>query len=76
MSDNDNSAIRIGRLDTVGGVAGELGRVYRGMRRDEIDPGLGRALVAALRELRCCLESGSVEARLEAIETLIRGMKK
>ncbi len=60
--------IRIGRLNTVGGVVTELGRVYRKARRGEMDIGEGKSLTYILRELRCALEAKDVERRLDELE--------
>ena len=45
--------MRIGRLDTVGGVVTELGRIYRLARRSELDMADAKALTYVLREIRC-----------------------
>ncbi len=60
--------IRIGRLDTVGGVVTELGRIYRQARKGELDVGDGTRLAMILREIRCALEVSDFEARLLAVE--------
>ena len=60
----------IGRLHTVGHVVTELGRVYRLARRGEMDLGDAKSLTYVLRELRCALEAGDVERRLEALESV------
>ncbi len=62
--------VRIGRLHTVGHVVTELGKVYRLARRGELDLNDAKSLVYCLREIRCALESGDVERRLEALEAL------
>ena len=62
--------VRIGPLDTVGGVVTELGKVYRLARRGELDFADAKALTYCLREIRCALEAGDVERRLEALEAL------
>ena len=60
--------VRIGRLDTVGGVVTELGRVYRQARRGELDVGDATRLAMVLREIRCALEVSDIEKRFEALE--------
>ena len=62
--------VRVARLDTVGRVVSELGKVYRLARQGEIDLGDAKSLTYVLRELRCALEAGDVERRLEALESL------
>ncbi len=59
---------RIGRLNTVGGVVTELGRIYREARRGELDVGDATRLAYILREIRCALELSEFEKRLEALE--------
>ena len=59
---------RIGRLDSVGGVVTELGRIYRQARKGELDVGDGTRLAMILREIRCALEVSDFEARLLAVE--------
>ena len=60
--------VRIGPLDTVGGVVTELGRVYREARRGDLDIGEATRLAYILREIRCALEAGDIERRIEALE--------
>ena len=67
MSDRKRK-IRIGHLNTVGGVVAELGRVYRHARRGEMDMSEAKSLVYCLRELRCALEAGDIERRLDELE--------
>ena len=59
---------RIGPVDTVGGVVTELGRIYREARRSELDMADAKGLTYILRELRCALEAGDIERRLDALE--------
>ncbi len=66
MSEKAN--IRIGRLDSVGGVVTELGRIYRLARRSELDMADAKALTYVLREIRCALEASDIERRIEALE--------
>ena len=60
--------IRIGPLDTVGGVVTELGRIYRQARRGELDVGDATRLAMILREIRCALEVSDFENRLQIVE--------
>lgn len=64
-------AVRIGPLDTVGHVVTELGRVYRLARRGELEINQAKSLTYVLREIRCALEAGDVERRLEELEGAI-----
>ncbi len=65
---SEKAKIRIGPLNTVGGVVTELGRIYRLARRSELDMGEAKALTYVLREIRCALEASDIERRLEALE--------
>ena len=60
--------IRIGRLNTLGGVLVELGRIYREARRGELDKSDATKLATILREMRCALEASEIETRLKALE--------
>ena len=60
--------VRIARLNTVGGVVGELGKIYREARRGQLDVGDATRLAMILREIRCALEVSEFEARLQAVE--------
>ncbi len=60
--------VRIGPLETVGHVVTELGRVYRLARRGELEMEKAKSLTYMLREIRCALEAGDVERRLEELE--------
>ncbi len=65
---SEKATIRIGRLDSVGGVVTELGRIYRQARRGELDVGDATRLAYILREIRCASEASDIEKRLEALE--------
>ena len=62
------AAIRISRLDSLGGVCSELARVYREARRGEMEMSEAKALTYVLREIRCALEASDIERRIEALE--------
>ena len=62
------SKVRIGKLDTVGGVLAEAAKVYRQCRRGQLDSLHGSRLVAMLAELRRGMESSEFERRLEELE--------
>ncbi len=65
---SEKPKIRIGRLDTVGGVVTELGRIYRQARRGELDVGDATRLAMILREIRSALEAGDIERRIQELE--------
>jgi hypothetical protein len=60
--------VRIGPLDTVGGVVTEMGKVYRQARRGELDSTLAGRLVYMLTQMRGALEAGVLEERLRKLE--------
>lgn len=60
--------IRIGHLDTIGGVLKELARVYREARRGQLATDEAGRLVTVLREMRCCIEGSEMEMRVRALE--------
>ncbi len=66
---SEKPKIRIGRLDSVGGVVTELGRIYRQARKGELDVGDATRLAMILREFRCALEVSEIERRLDALES-------
>ena len=65
---SEKAKIRVGRLDTVGGVVTELGRIYRQARRGELDVGDATRLAMVLREIRSALEASDIERRIEELE--------
>ncbi len=68
---SEKAKVRIGPLNTVGGVVTELGRIYRLARRSELNMADAKALTYVLREIRCALEASDIERRLEALEAEI-----
>ena len=56
------------RLATIGGIMTELKRCYRLAHTGQMDWPDAVSASKILRELRSCLEGGSFEARLAAIE--------
>ncbi len=60
--------IRIGPLNSVGGVVSELGKIYREARRGQLDVGDATRLAMVLREIRQALEVSEFEARLLVVE--------
>ena len=66
MSEKPN--IRIARLDTHGGVKTEMCRVYRQMRRQELDTLEGGRLMTALTQILTAGTVGDFETRLLTLE--------
>ena len=64
---------RTGPLRTVGDVLREAARLYRHARRGELQTSDAARLAQLLREIRTCIESGDVEARLHKLEQKIAG---
>jgi hypothetical protein len=61
-------AIKIARLDSLDGVAAELGRVYRESRRSELDSSTAWRLSSILSVIAKTLETSVLEKRLNEIE--------
>ena len=61
-------ALRISRLDRVGAVITELGKLYREARRGEIEVHQATRLASILTALRSALEAGEFERRLDTLE--------
>jgi hypothetical protein len=68
--------LRVGRINTLGGVASELGRVYRAVRHKKLDSVEGYRLSSILTALAKCLEASEVERRLAAIEDAVLGRQR
>jgi len=56
-------------------VLAELQRIYREVRRGEIEPYVAGRLAAILKEARTTLEVGDLAKRLEAVEVRL-GVRK
>ncbi len=65
---SEKAKVRIGRLDTYGGRKTEMGRVYRQMRRKELDTLEGARLVGVLAQMRTTFSDDEFEERLRAVE--------
>ena len=63
--------IRASRLESVGQVASEHAEVWRKLKQGKIDPPLASRMSAILVNHRSILETGSVEAKLTAMEERI-----
>jgi hypothetical protein len=68
----NNIKKRIARLDSVGAVASELGRVYRQTRHGEIPAQDATRYASILTAVRQCLESSEVERRIQELEAVHR----
>lgn len=65
-------ALRIGKLDTVGGIVRELGRLYREARRGQIDIADSTRLAFILKTIREALEASEIERRIAILEAETR----
>ena len=63
--------LRINHLTTAGGVVGELAKVYRAARREQIDVAFASKLAGILSILRQALETADLEKRLGLIEEAV-----
>jgi hypothetical protein len=62
---------RIGRLDTVGSVMTENGKVYKELRRGRIDPALASRLSQILINQRVIIETAEAEKRIAELESAL-----
>jgi hypothetical protein len=63
--------VRIGRLNTMGGVVAELGRLYRQARWDQITTADASRLATILGTMRQCLEASDIERRIAEMEAAL-----
>jgi hypothetical protein len=68
MAEKNKTVLRVGRLDTIGSVRSELGRLYRAARRGDLDCLDATRLAVLLKEIRATIESHDIERRLVALE--------
>jgi hypothetical protein len=61
----------IGRLDSVGRIAIEVGRIYRHARRKEIESIEAFRLASVLAVMAKCLEQSQIEQRLDDLERVL-----
>ena len=61
-------------LDTLGGVRGEMGRLYRLGIAGKLEPDRMTKFVYVLRELRACIESEQVPAAIADIQTRLAAL--
>jgi hypothetical protein len=62
---------RIGRLDNVGSILYENGKVYKEMRRGLIDPTFAAKLSTVLMNQRQILETGAIETKIAELEAVL-----
>ena len=67
----DQQKLRVGRLNTIGNVRHELGRVYRAARREEMDTLDASRLAAILKVIIDAIRAHDFEERLEVLEAKI-----
>jgi hypothetical protein len=62
---------RVGRLNTIGNVASELGRIYRKCREGTINPADGVRFSQMLLGIRLCLENSLIEQKIQSLEDAV-----
>jgi hypothetical protein len=67
---------RVNRIDSLGGVASELARIYRAARHQKLCSVEAYRLSCILTALAKCLEASEVERRLAAIEDAVLGRQR
>lgn len=78
MSGNKEKKIRaprVGRLDRVGDIISEMGRVYRAARRGEIKPSDATKLTYCLTAIRQSIESSDLEYRIAELEDILESTR-
>lgn len=70
--DETRPRVRVGKLDSLGGVVKELGAVYREARTGRLDVKQASRLAAILGIIRTAIEGGEVERRLADLERTMR----
>ena len=68
MKEKRKPVPRVGRLDSIGCVASELGKLYRASRHGDLDTLDATRLATVLREIRATIESDDIEKRLTVLE--------
>ena len=63
--------IRIGRLDTAGGIAYEHGKILKKLMREMIDPQLATRLSGMFVNQRTLIEYENAEKRIAELEALL-----
>lgn len=63
-------------LKTADDVRLEMGKVYRDMRRGDIDMADGTKLAYVLGQLNKAIETGIIEARMESLERTLNARKR
>ena len=66
-----NKRIRIGRLDTAGGIAYEHGKILKQLMRGLIEPPLASRLSQMFVNQRLLVEASDAEARIAELEALL-----
>ncbi|MGI8853700.1 MAG: hypothetical protein ACR2GC_10535 [Methyloceanibacter sp.] len=66
-----NKRIRIGRLDTAGGIAYEHGKILKQLMRGLIEPALASRLSQMFVNQRLLVEASDAEARIAELEALL-----
>jgi hypothetical protein len=72
----EKRAVPIGKINTLGGVASELARLYRATRHQKLCSVEAYRLSCILTALAKCLEASEVEARLATIEDAVLGRQR
>ena len=68
---SEKRKMRIGRLTTVGQVAGELARLYRQARRGDVPVTDASRLATILAAMRQCLEASELARRIGEMEAAL-----
>jgi hypothetical protein len=62
---------RVGRINTVGSISAEMGRIYRLARWGELDPNIAKTYVTILSAIRDGLVNSEIERRMTSLESIL-----
>lgn len=62
---------RIPRLTSVARIGAEIGKLYRLMRREELNTADGKRMAEVLLGMKACLETSQIEAKIAELEAAV-----
>jgi len=71
MTDKQKQRKRVGRLNSIGDVQHELGRIFRSARREELDTLDASRLASILKIIIDAIRASDIEDRVVALEARI-----
>jgi hypothetical protein len=62
---------KIPRLTSVARIGAEIGKLYRLMRRDELNTADGKRMAEVLTMMKACLETSEIERKIAELEAAV-----